>query len=55
MSKEERLELLKLIEDQIYVCSLESTFLDECKSIAIHSIIEEETERIKGAKDEKRK
>ena len=46
MTKEQRLELLKQIEKQIYVSSLESTLEDDLKSVAIHSIIEEETERI---------
>lgn len=46
MTKEQRLVLLKQIEEQIYVCSLESTLQDDLKSVAIHSIIEEETERI---------
>ena len=41
MTKEERLELLKQIEKDIHVCSLESTLLDEAKSCAIHSVIEE--------------
>ena len=41
MTREERLELLKQIEKDIHVCSLESTFLDDAKSCAIHSIIEE--------------
>ena len=50
MSKEQRLELLKQIEKQIFVCSLESTLQDDLKSAAIHSIIEEESERIKGGK-----
>lgn len=51
MTKQERLELLKLIEQQIYVSSLESTFLDDAKSVAINSIIQEETERLeKGQK-----
>lgn len=46
MTKEQRLVLLKQIEEQIYVCSLESTLQDDLKSAAIHSIIEEETERL---------
>ncbi len=46
MTKEQRLVLLKQIEEQIYVSSLESTLQDDLKSIAIHSIIEEETERL---------
>lgn len=41
MTKEERLDLLKQIEKDIHVCSLESTFLDDAKSCAIHSAIEE--------------
>lgn len=41
MTREERLKLLKQIEKDIYVCSIESTFLDDAKSCAIHSIIEE--------------
>lgn len=41
MTKEERLYWLKCIEKDIYVSSLESTFADESKSCAIHSIIEE--------------
>lgn len=41
MTKEERLEWLKCIEKDIYVSSLESTFADDSKSCAIHSIIEE--------------
>lgn len=41
MTREERLELLKQIEKDIHVCSLESTFLDDAKSCAIHSVIEE--------------
>lgn len=41
MTKEERLYQLKCIEKDIYVSSLESTFADESKSCAIHSIIEE--------------
>lgn len=41
MTREERLELLKQIEKDIYVCSLESTLLDDLKSCAIHSVIEE--------------
>lgn len=46
MTKEQRLELLKQIEEQIFVSSLESTLQDDLKSIAIHSIIEEEIERL---------
>lgn len=46
MTKEERLELLKEIARQIYVSSLESTLHDDLKSVAINSIIQEETERI---------
>lgn len=46
MTKEQRLVLLKQIEEQIYVSSLESTLQDDLKSVAIHSIIEEETERL---------
>lgn len=41
MTREERLELLKQIEKDIHVCSLESTFLEDAKSCAIHSVIEE--------------
>lgn len=41
MTREERLELLKQIEKDIHVCSLESTLLDDAKSCAIHSVIEE--------------
>ena len=41
MTREERLGLLKQIEKDIYVPSLESTFLDDAKSCAIHSAIEE--------------
>ena len=41
MTRAQRLELLKQIEKDIYVCSLESTFLDDAKSCAIHSVIEE--------------
>jgi len=36
-----KLELLKQIEKDIYVCSLESTFLEDAKSCAIHEAIEE--------------
>lgn len=46
MTKEQRLELLKQIEKQIYVSSLESTLQDDLKSVAINSIIQEETERL---------
>lgn len=41
MTREERLELLKQIEKDIHVCSLESTLLDDAKSCAIHSAINE--------------
>ena len=41
MTREERLQLLKQIEKDIYVCSLESTLTDDAKSCAIHSAIEE--------------
>ena len=41
MTREERLELLKQIEKNIHVCSLESTLLDDAMSCAIHSAIEE--------------
>lgn len=41
MTREERLGWLKRIEKDIYVCSLESTFEEDSKSCAIHSIIEE--------------
>lgn len=41
MTRAQRLELLKQIEKDIHVCSLESTFLDDAKSCAIHEVIEE--------------
>lgn len=41
MTREERLNWLKQIEKDIYVCSLESSFADDMKSCAIHSVIEE--------------
>lgn len=41
MTRKERLDLLKQIEKDIHVCSLESTLLDDAKSCAIHSVIEE--------------
>lgn len=41
MTREKRLELLKQIEKDINVPSIESTFLDDAKSCAIHSAIEE--------------
>lgn len=41
MTREQRLELLKQIEKDIHVCSLESTLLNDAKSCAIHSAIEE--------------
>lgn len=41
MTREERLDLLKQIEKDIYVNSIESTFLEDAKSCAIHSVIEE--------------
>lgn len=41
MTREERLELLKQIEKDIHVCSLASTLLEDAKSCAIHSVIEE--------------
>ena len=41
MTRAQRLELLKQIEKDIHVCSLESTLLDDAKSCAIHSVIEE--------------
>ena len=41
MDKDERLKWLKQIEKDIYVCSLDSTFADDAKSCAIHSVIEE--------------
>lgn len=41
MTKAERLKLLKQIEKDIHVCSIDSTFLDDAKSCAIHSAIEE--------------
>ena len=53
MTKEQRLVLLKQIEEQIYVSSLESTLQDDLKSVAIHSIIEEETERLEHKNDDK--
>lgn len=40
MSAEERLKWLKEIEKDIFVCSLESTFVEDVKSCAIHSAIE---------------
>ncbi len=45
MDKYERLELLKQIEKDIYVCSLESTFEEDAKSCALHSAIEELEQR----------
>ena len=53
MTKEQRLVLLKQIEEQIYVSSLESTLQDDLKSVAINSIIEEETERLENKNDDK--
>ena len=44
MTREERLELLKQIEKDIHVCSLESTLLEDAKRCAIHSAIEELSE-----------
>lgn len=41
MTKSERLKWLKEIEKDIHVCSLESTFVDDAKSCAIHSVIQE--------------
>ena len=41
MTREERLQLLKQIEKDIHVCSLERTLTDDMKSCAIHSAIEE--------------
>ena len=41
MTREERISVLKQIEKDIHVCSIESTFLDDAKSCAIHSAIEE--------------
>ena len=41
MTREQRLELLKQIEKDIYIPSMESTFLEDAKSCAIHSVIEE--------------
>lgn len=41
MTKEERLHWLRQIEKDIWVCSLDSTFEDDAKSCAIHSVIEE--------------
>lgn len=41
MTREQRLKFLKQIEKDIHVCSLESTLLDDAKSCAIHSVIEE--------------
>lgn len=46
MTKEQRLELLKQIEKQIYVPSSKATLQDELKSVAILSIIDEEIERL---------
>ncbi len=51
MTKEQRLELLKQIEKQIYVPSSKSTLQDDLKSVAILSIIDEETERLKDKED----
>lgn len=57
MSDEERLKWLKEIEKDIFVCSLESTFVEDAKSCAIHSAIKalenqktiiEELEKIKA-------
>ena len=53
MTKEQRLALLVQIEEQIYVSSLESTLQDDLKSVAIHSIIEEETERLENKNNDK--
>lgn len=52
MSDEERLKWLKVIEKDIYVCSLESTFADDAKSCAIHATIEELERRISNGKNE---
>lgn len=41
MTRAQRLELLKQIEKDIYVPSIESTLLEDAKSCAIHSVIEE--------------
>jgi len=41
MTREERLELLKQIEKNIHVSSIESTLLDDAMSCAIHSAIKE--------------
>ena len=46
MTKQERLFWLEQIEEQIYVSSLESTFADDMKSVALNSIISEERERL---------
>ena len=40
MNDSERLKWLKEIEKDIFVCSLESTFVEDSKSCAIHSAIE---------------
>lgn len=47
MTKLERLKWLKEIEKDIHVCSLESTFVDDAKSCAIHSVIQELEQGIK--------
>jgi len=41
MTRTQRLKLLKQIEQDIYVPSIESTLFDDAKSCAIHSVIEE--------------
>ena len=41
MTREERKAWLEQIEKDIYVCSLDSTFADDCKSCAIRSAIDE--------------
>lgn len=51
MTREERLGWLKRIEKDIYVCSLESTFEEDSKSCAIHSVIEELEESLKQEQD----
>lgn len=53
MTKEQRLELLKQIEKQIYVPSPKSTLLDDMKSVAILSIIDDEIERLEYKNDDK--
>ena len=55
MTREERLELLKQIEKDIHVCSLESTLLDDAKSCAIHSVIEELEQEPKSEREQDHK